>query len=77
MDEESTQNIDILQGLNIEESSLLNSIMFWKLKNSYLIQHHSDLERAVMKGIVSGRRGRGLPVQYIEDTLDMKVYEAG
>lgn len=72
---------DILWDVNIEESWLVNCVVFRKLKDFGCVECDSGLVRTVMEGVLTGRGGRDQPTgrwaQDNKDTLGMRMHEAG
>jgi L-rhamnose isomerase len=75
------KNVDILKDLNIRENWLTNNILSRKIKYFGHIKRHSSMERAIMEGMVAGRRGRGRPrrrwIQDVKETLNMSIDQVG
>ena len=69
----------VLKELNVKENWLINNILYRKITYFCHINRHDDLERTILEGRVTGRRGRGRPrrrwLQDIKETMNMTIDE--
>ena len=76
---EMKTNQEILDKVNIQETTLLKTIKTRKLAYYGHTRRHNSLQKVIMEGKVEGKRGRGRRrrswLRDIEDTTKMKVNE--